>query len=295
VRRVALAASVAAAFALMSARATADVTKDQCVDSNTNAQSLRRDGKFTAARRELVTCGNPSCPALVRDDCARRLDELERVQPSIVIDAKDGAGQDLAAVEVQVDGQTVADHLVGTALRVDPGSHVFTFTVAGKPSVTRTFVLKEGERDRREQVRIGAPADAASEVPAPVPGTGRSTLGLVVGGVGVVGLGVGSAFGLLALSATNQQKTDCASPTSCPTSARRRRTTSPRRRTARSRLRRSSPVVLCSPRAASCSSRPRTPKSPRRPVSSFRRAEAGSGCEVSSEERKTLLKSVKRR
>jgi hypothetical protein len=216
VRRVALAASVAAAFALMSARATADVTKDQCVDSNTNAQSLRRDGKFTAARRELVTCGNPSCPALVRDDCARRLDELERVQPSIVIDAKDGAGQDLAAVEVQVDGQTVADHLVGTALRVDPGSHVFTFTVAGKPSVTRTFVLKEGERDRREQVRIGAPADAASEVPAPVPGTGRSTLGLVVGGVGVVGLGVGSAFGLLALSATNQQKTDCASPTSCP-------------------------------------------------------------------------------
>ena len=44
-------------------------------------------------------------------------------------------------------------------------------------------------------------------------------LGLVSGGAGIVGLGVGVVFGALAASASSQQQSDCASPTSCPNHA----------------------------------------------------------------------------
>jgi len=234
--RLAAAASSAAALAFVSAPAIADMTKDQCIDANTQAQSLRRQGRLETARVQLQRCGDPACPVLLRDDCTRMTDELERAQPTILFDAKDGAGHDLVAVKVTVDGQPLADKLGGTALRVDPGVHAFTFTAEGQPSVTQTFVLKEGEKERRERIVIGPPPGATAPVPAPVPagaplpGTalpstppdssgggmgGRKILGLSVAGAGVAGIAVGSVFGLLTASAANQQKTDCASPTSC--------------------------------------------------------------------------------
>jgi hypothetical protein len=115
------------------APASADVTKDQCIDANTQAQSLRRDGKFAAARAQLQACGATACPGLIRDDCARRMDELDRAQPTILFEVKDGSGRDLDAVQVTVDGQPLAERLTGTAFRIDPGSHSFTFTAADQP------------------------------------------------------------------------------------------------------------------------------------------------------------------
>jgi hypothetical protein len=212
------------ALTLASGTATADVTKDRCVETNASAQSLRREGKFGNARQQLLICGDPSCPAIVRDDCARRLDELERVQPTIVFDARDGAGQDLTGVEVTIDGQKLPGHLNGAALRVDPGAHTFTFTITGQPPVTRTFVLKEGDHERRERVELGAPASPAaakSVTEAPVAGQGEGMrpariAGIAIGGVGAAGLVVGGVFGLLAISEASQQKSDCATPTNCP-------------------------------------------------------------------------------
>jgi len=132
-----------------------DVTKDQCVDANTKAQSLRRSRKLVAARAQLAICADPRCPAMVRDDCTQRVDELEKVQPTIVFDAKDGAGNDLSDVRVSMDGKPFVGKLDGTALAVDPGPHAFTFEVTGQPIVTRGFVLKEGEKLRRERIVIG--------------------------------------------------------------------------------------------------------------------------------------------
>ena len=61
-------AGSAAAFAcllgLSSPAQAADVGK--CVEANAHAQDLRRDEKLAAARAELMTCGNPECPQLVR-------------------------------------------------------------------------------------------------------------------------------------------------------------------------------------------------------------------------------------
>src|SRR5437868_1388042 len=128
---------------------------DRCVGANTTAQSLRRDGKFGAARAELASCVDVSCPALVRDDCSQRLDELNRAQPTIVFDAKDDQGHDLTEVTVEIDGRPVAQRLDGIAVGVDPGEHTFTFEAKGLPKATRKFVLHEGEKTRREPILLG--------------------------------------------------------------------------------------------------------------------------------------------
>ncbi len=221
--RAPLAFVIAVVSALAGPRAFADVAK--CVDANAHAQALRRDGKLAAARVELRTCGNPSCPELVRDDCAARLDDLERAQPTIVFEARDGDGRDLFAVHVTVDGQPVADTLDGKALRVDPGQHTFVFSVDGQAPVTQGFLLREGEKDRHERIVIGAAT--AHEAPVPPPavaaappepahtGLGtRRVVGLGLGGAGVVGIGVGAVFGLLASSAWSSAKSACGGDTS---------------------------------------------------------------------------------
>ncbi len=136
--------------------ARADVSKAECIQANTASQDARRDLKFSAAREQLARCIDPSCPGIVRDDCTRRLDELERAQPTIVFDAKDASGHDVAAVKVTIDGKPLAEKLVGSALAVDPGEHTSTFTASGGAPVTQTLiVIKEGVmKDRHESICV---------------------------------------------------------------------------------------------------------------------------------------------
>jgi hypothetical protein len=180
--RVAAGAAVAAILSLVPVTALADLTKAQCIEANTKGQDLRRDGKFSSARKELVRCTDPSCPSVVRDDCTRRLDDIDKVQPTIVFIAKDASGKDVSAVKVTMDGQPLADGLDGTELPVDPGRHVFTFAAAGLAPVSMTLVLAAGEKDRREHIVVGggvATAPVGGATPAAPPPAGRSHLSIL--------------------------------------------------------------------------------------------------------------------
>ena len=207
----------------------ADVTKGQCVDSNSNGQALRLGGKLEAARRELQLCSDPECPSIVRTDCAQRVEELDRAQPTILFEVKDAAGTDLSAVRVTLDGRPLVDRIEGAALRVDPGQHAFTFTTSGSDPVTRTFVIREGEKNRRERIVLGS-APAPNLAPAPVreppaltheggQGSGlgaQKIIGLTAGGLGVAGIVVGTVFGVLTFAAASDQNSDCSSSSDCP-------------------------------------------------------------------------------
>ena len=196
--------------------APAEVGVDRCVEANTLAQSLRREGKLAAAHEQLALCVDTSCPALVRDDCARRLDDLDRAQPTIVFDARDGEGHDVTDVTVEVDGRTVAKRLDGLALAVDPGPHTFTFEAPGHhPKVTQKFVLREGEKGRRERILLGGPAPMVAALEAgparmQAPSLGAQRVAsLVTLGVGVVGVGAGVAFLTRAKSKSNDADSIC--------------------------------------------------------------------------------------
>jgi hypothetical protein len=241
-RRWSVALGLGFALWLSQIPAQAQMTRDQCVDTNTRGQHLRTEGKLIEARRELRRCADPSCPTLVRNDCTKRLDDAENAQPTIAFEAKDGSGADLTAVKVEVDDRPFADTLDGAALPVDPGQHVFTFKVANQPPVTRTLVLTEGEKGRRERVVLGgsgasapaqlpaAPADSGLPLPqvetAPSEHKGgmgtQKVLGVVAAGVGVAGIAVGAVFGAQAFSEKNQQVSDCGSPTTCTPAGRSR-------------------------------------------------------------------------
>jgi hypothetical protein len=148
-----------------STHASADVSKDECVDANAKAQPLRREGKLDAARRQLRICIDKQCPGIVREDCAARLDEIEHAQPTIVFEVKDKAGNDVRAVKIRVDGQPLADTLDGTALAVDPGAHQFTFEVAAHTPVSVSLLLRIGDKARHERVVLAevAPPPAPSQ------------------------------------------------------------------------------------------------------------------------------------
>jgi hypothetical protein len=221
---ISLTASLAISIALSPDSARADVTKAQCIDANVRGQDLRRDGKLSAAREAFRLCADASCPALVRDDCTKRLDDVEKAQPTIIFEARDGAGNDLSAVKVTVDGLPVAERLAGSPLPIDPGEHAFTFEAAGQPTLHKKLVIRESEKDRRERITLGvtdtglpqaaAPPAIQPPVATPSPRTssGRRTqklLGIVAAGVGVAGLGVGGVFGLIAISRKNDAQSAC--------------------------------------------------------------------------------------
>ncbi len=192
-----LTASLAVAVALSVTSAQADPTKAQCLDANGNGQDLRRDGKLSAAREAFRQCAAGSCPQLLRDDCTRRLDDVEKAQPTIIFEAKDGTGNDLSAVKVTVDGLPLAERLAGAPLPIEPGEHTFTFETAGQPTLQKTFVIRESEKDRRESIVLGAatPAPSTTTLPPPPlppgpsrpdthPRTTMRIVGFVTGGVG---------------------------------------------------------------------------------------------------------------
>lgn len=222
-------------ISLAAAPARADVTKADCVQADVKAQDARRGGKLSEARTQLQLCTQLACPAIVRDDCTRRLDDLERAQPTIQFKVKDASGSDVSAVKVSVDGVPLTDRLTGAPLPVDVGEHAFTLEVAGHAAITRRLVIQEAEKDRREVVSLAdAPPPPAASVAAPGPTSEaaapppakatmktQKVLALVAGGVGVAGVAVGGVFGAMTLSSVSQQKKDCASSGSCqnPTQA----------------------------------------------------------------------------
>ena len=99
---------------------------------------------------------------------------------------------------------------LGTELPIDPGKHVFVVTAPGR--LPRRFEVQVGEgKSESVTVEPGAPAPDLPDrgpkggpgtvgPPVPVAGGGVGTVraaGFVVGGVGVVGLGVAIATGLI--------------------------------------------------------------------------------------------------
>ena len=199
-----------------------------CSDAYSQAQTLRDEHKLLSARQQLRVCARSECPAFMIKECADWLLQVEGSIPTVVIDAKDGAGNDLSAVKVTMDGRVLAERLTGASIAIDPGEHAFVFEAAGQPPVSRTLLLREGERERHLQVVIGpaapepppppvraptpaAPADADSK---PRSGSSQRTMGLIAGGVGVAGLALGGALGLLASSRYHDAKN-----TNCPTGA----------------------------------------------------------------------------
>src|SRR5690242_2381138 len=70
--------------------ASADLTKEQCLDAHSRGQDAKEQNHLSLARKLFLTCAQQSCPTVVQGDCARFADDLSRMQPSINLIARDG-------------------------------------------------------------------------------------------------------------------------------------------------------------------------------------------------------------
>ena len=220
-------AAFAAAFCAVHAEA-ADPRVADCLAASDASIQLGDRHALRAERAQLLVCSAASCPADVRQECLRRVDDVSARIPTIVFSGKSASGGDLQAVRITMDGEVLATSLDGIAVPVDPGEHTFVFDAPGQPALTRKLLVIEGQRDRREVAVFGGPQAPALATPATLPtlatgspaqaadsrgpGTARLLAGISAG-LGVVGIGLGTAF---AVTATNQKN---AAQIACPGSA----------------------------------------------------------------------------
>jgi hypothetical protein len=186
--------------------------KAACLDAAAKGQRLRGSHQLIEAREQMRTCAAAQCPAVVQTDCARWLDEVEAALPTVVLTAKNGSGVDLFDVKVSVDGKPFASKLDGQGAAMNAGPHTFHFEGADGTSVDEQVLIKEGEKNQIVSVVLGAlpppvsgPAGLPATVPQSEPATSSAwkTAGWVLGGVGVAALGVGTVFGIVAMSDKN--------------------------------------------------------------------------------------------
>ena len=200
---------VSALIVLAGSEARAD-DRRACLEAAAQGQTLRDAHRIVEAREQFRICAQESCPAVVQKDCSGWLEAAERSLPTVVVEAKDEHGTDLFDVAVSVDGQPLVAKLDGNAVPVNPGRHTFHFQWAGPPQ-DQSVLVREGEKDQRVVVALrplvttaaagtgttGAVAEEHSS------GSGLRTAGWLIGALGVVGLGVGTAFGVVAIGDKN--------------------------------------------------------------------------------------------
>lgn len=188
----------------------AEPNKVECVTADDAAQELRRAGKLHQARETLLLCGSTSCPALVREDCVQRMAEVDGAMPTTTFEARDSEGNALVLVTVTMDGQRVTDHLDGQPVQVDPGEHRLVFESAGLPTIERTVVVREGEKNVHEGVVFGTPLSPTTPASSPSEIGPQRALAMALAGAGVVGVVVGSVLGLVSRSTYNHAlQTEC--------------------------------------------------------------------------------------
>ena len=154
------------AFTLPAASARAD-DKAACLDAASKGQSLRDQGKLVEAREQFRRCAAQGCPQMVVQDCGGWLSDVEKNLPTVVVTAKDGAGNDSVDVKVTLDGQPLLAKLTGEALPVNPGPHAFHFEGAGGLTVDRQVLVKQGDKNQEVAAVLGAPAAATPAAPQP--------------------------------------------------------------------------------------------------------------------------------
>jgi hypothetical protein len=161
--------------------------------------------------REVAGIARASGKAEREGLARKRVEALEPRVARLTITARGGT----SGLVVRLDGDVLREADIGQALAVEAGEHKVEASAPGK-------------EPWRSSAAVGAAAHAAVDVP-PLPdasshvdvrerglGTQR-VIALGVGGVGIVGVGIGTVFGILSIVNHNAADSDHCSPSSCPT------------------------------------------------------------------------------
>jgi hypothetical protein len=194
---------------LHAAPAQAEDAGAQCSASYELAQRERGKGAFLEATQAAQACSQIECNPLIVQECIKLLEQFHAETPTMVFSARNGRGEEIANVRLEIDGKQVTDHIDGMAIAVNPGLHTFRFQTEGADPVEIKHTARVGDKNRLIEVQLGKPEPKPTEIggvaplapTAPPPKkAGIPVASYLLGGVGVIGLG---AFAYLRLKGTS--------------------------------------------------------------------------------------------
>jgi hypothetical protein len=192
------------------------------------AECYEKTGRTASAwaeYREAIPLARAAGSKARQDLATERAQALQERLSTLTIRAM--SGEDTSAhLEVRRDGVALQEAELGAPIPVDPGEHVIEAVAPGKQAWSSK--VQVGADAAKVSVEIPAlqttaagaktetPAStttpgSTSEPPADKPSSGSTmrTTGLVFGGVGIVGIGLGTFFGLQASSKWSDAKKEC--------------------------------------------------------------------------------------
>lgn len=193
------------------------------------AECYEKTGRTASAwaeYREAIPLARAAKSKARQDLATERAQALEGRLSTLTIRAISGEGAD-PRLEIRRDGVALQAAELGAPIPVDPGEHQIEATAPGKQKwSSKVQVAGDAARVQIEIPRLaaeGGVAPVATSAPlvttAPTNqpltdqsgsnGSAQRTTGLVFGGAGVIGVGLGSFFGLRASSKWSDAKATC--------------------------------------------------------------------------------------
>lgn len=173
---------------------------------------------FVAVAAATKAAGQSEREQVARERAAALEPKLSRLTIQV------GAAERGPALVVKRDGAVVGAALFGVSVPIDPGRHTVTASAPGRrPWEGSVVVLPNGATATLTVPELEIDTTPAAPPPsAPLPadraestGSTQRVVGLVVGGVGVAGLAIGTVFGLSAKSTHDDAKTHCRTEALC--------------------------------------------------------------------------------
>jgi hypothetical protein len=188
-----------------------------------------------AAWKDAAARANAAGKASAEKSALARAAALEATLAKLTIAVPPDS--DVPGLEVKRDGVPVGHAEFGNALAVDPGTHVIEASAPRKKAWSAKVDVVAKQTDARVTVSLTDDVEASAPQPlASTPATGegavtalppggpaggasgwgtQKTVAVVVGAAGVVGLAIGTVFGLSAKSSNDEAQQNCRTSTLC--------------------------------------------------------------------------------
>jgi hypothetical protein len=189
-----------------------------------------KDGKTASAWAEFNDAASEA--AAEKDDreafARKHLAALAAELPRLTITVAP-ATSGLPSLELRIDGHPVGRAAWSSPFPIDPGDHEVSAGAAGKKPFALKFSVPRGAGATGVSIPLLEDAPEAKAGPPPAPavaepppsqsasGSGRTqrTIGIIVGGVGVAGLAVGTILGVRAIGLKKDRDALCSSGNIC--------------------------------------------------------------------------------
>jgi hypothetical protein len=182
------------------------------------ADCYEKDGKPASAWVRFREAAARAAAAGKKDIEAHALDRAKALAPQLsTLTIVVPPASDVTGLVLRRDGTVIERGAWGTPLPVDPGTYGIDASAAHRVTWATRVAVKSGA-DRVTVVVPVLDEDKTARAPAPAGGEGwpaGKTVGLALGIGGVIGVGLGSFFGLRAASLNDDAKSHCPESPRC--------------------------------------------------------------------------------